>query len=80
MAFGQQTVSLNVAKTEFLLIGSHHKLNNLDSQPSVNIGHDSIKQVRHSRVLGVEIDGNLSWNKLESDIFRQLQRYTRHKH
>ena len=56
-------LSLNVAKTEFLLIGSHHKLNNLDSQPSVNIGHDSIKQVqhsRHSRVLGVEIDENLS--------------------
>ena len=24
-------LSLNVAKTEFLLIGSHHKLNNLDS-------------------------------------------------
>jgi hypothetical protein len=36
-------LSLNVAKTEFLFIGSHHKLNNLDSQPSVNIGHDSIK-------------------------------------
>ena len=36
-------LSLNVAKTEFLFIGSHHKLNNLDSKPSVNIGHDSIK-------------------------------------
>ncbi|CAB3994585.1 Hypothetical predicted protein [Paramuricea clavata] len=39
-------LSLNVAKTEFLLIGSHHKLNNLDSEPSVNIGHN----------IGVEID------------------------
>ncbi|CAB4026948.1 Hypothetical predicted protein [Paramuricea clavata] len=56
-------LSLNVAKTEFLLIGLHHKLNNLDSQPSVNISHDSIRQVQHSRVLGVEIDENLSWNK-----------------
>ena len=56
-------LSLNVAKTEFLLIGSDHKLNNLDSQPCVNIGHDSIKQVQHSKVLGVEIDENLSWNK-----------------
>ena len=56
-------LSLNVAKTEFLFIGSHHKLNNLDSQPCVNIGHDSIKQVQHSTVLGVEIDENLSWNK-----------------
>ena len=36
-------LSLNVAKTEFILIASNHKLNNLDSQPSINIGHDSIK-------------------------------------
>ena len=62
MAFGQK-LSLNIAKTKFLLIGSHHKLNNLDSQPSVNIGHHSIKQDRRSRVLGVGIDENLSLNK-----------------
>jgi hypothetical protein len=30
-------LSLNVAKTEFRLIGSHHKLNNLDSQLSVKV-------------------------------------------
>jgi hypothetical protein len=68
-------LSLNVAKTEFLLIGSHHKLNNLDSQPSVNIGHDSIKQVqhsRHSRVLGVEIDENLSWNKHIENVVKKV--------
>jgi hypothetical protein len=59
-------LSLNIVKTEFLLIGLHHNyLNNLDSQPSANMGHDSIRQVQHehSRVLGVEIDENLSWNK-----------------
>ncbi len=54
-------LSLNVAKTEFLLIGSHHKLNNLDFQPSIKIGCDCIKQVRHSRVLGVEIDEHLQY-------------------
>ena len=64
--------SLNVAKTEFLLIGSHHKLNNLDSQPSVSIGHDSIKQVRHSRVLGVEIDENLPWNKHIENVVKKV--------
>ena len=63
-------LSLNVAKTEFLLIGSHHKLNNLDSQPSVNIGHDSIKQVRH--ILGVEIDENLSWNKHIKNVVKKV--------
>jgi hypothetical protein len=66
---------LSLAKTEFRLIGSHHKLNNLDSQPSVNIGHDSIKQVqhgRHSRVLGVEIDENLSWNKHIENVVKKV--------
>jgi hypothetical protein len=65
-------LSLNDAKTEFLLIGSHHKLNNLDSQPSVNIGHDSIKQVQHSTVLGVEIDENLSWNKHIENVVKNV--------
>ena len=65
-------LSLNVAKTESLLIGTHHKLNNLDSQPSVNIGHDSIKQVQHSRVLGVEIDENLSWNKHIENVVKKV--------
>ena len=65
-------LSLNVAKTGFLLIGSHHKLNNLDSQASVNIGHDSIKQVRHCRVLGVEIDENLSWNKHIKNVVKKV--------
>ena len=65
-------LSLNVAKTEFLLIGSHHKLNNLDSQPCVNIGHDSIKQVQHSKVLGVEIDENLSWNKHIENVVKKV--------
>ena len=35
-------VCFNVAKTEFRLIGSHHKLNNLDSQPSGKIGCDRL--------------------------------------
>jgi hypothetical protein len=65
-------LSLNVAKTEFLLIGSHHKLNNLDSKPSVNIGHDSIKQVQHNTVLGVEIDENLSWKKHIENVVKKV--------
>ena len=65
-------LSLNVAKTEFLLIGSHHKLNNLDSKPSVNIGHDSIKQVQHSTVLGVEIDEYLSWKKHIENVVKKV--------
>ena len=65
-------LSINVAKTEFFLIGSHHKLNDLDSQPCVNIGQYSVKQVQHSRVLGVEIDENLSWNKHVENLVKKV--------
>ena len=65
-------LSLNVAKTEFLLIGLQHKLNNLDFQPSVKIGYDCIKQIRHNRVLGVEIDEHLSWDKHIENIIKKV--------
>ena len=64
-------LSLNVVKTKFLLIGSHHKLN-LDFQPSVKIGYDCIKQVRHSRVRGVEIDEHLFWNKHIENVVKKV--------
>ena len=47
-------------------------MNNLDSQPCFNIGHDSIKQVQHSRGLGVEIEENLSWNKLIKNVVKKV--------
>ncbi len=53
-------LSLNVAKTEFILIGSAHKLNNIVAQPDLNINHVKIKQVHKATVLGVELDDKLS--------------------
>ena len=38
-------LSLNVVKTEFILIGSAHKLNNIITQPDLKINHVKIKQV-----------------------------------
>ena len=56
-------LSLNVIKTEFILIGSVKKLSSLDAQPNLEIDHFKIKQVCNTSVLGVEIDDKLSWNK-----------------
>ena len=56
-------LSLNVTKTEFILLGSAHKLNNLVTQPDLKINHKKIKQVCNATVLGVELDDKLSWNR-----------------
>ena len=52
-------LSLNVAKTQFLLIGSDYKINNLVTQPNIKIDQTKIKQVYNSRVFGVDIDNKL---------------------
>ena len=52
-------LSLNVVKTEFMLIGSDYKINNLVTQPNFKIDQTKIKQVYNSRVLGVDIDNKL---------------------
>ena len=49
-----------MVKTEFKLIGSAHKLNNIVAQPDLNINHVKIKQVHKATVLGVELDDKLS--------------------
>ena len=56
-------LSLNVAKTEFMLIGSDYKIYNLVTQPNIKIDQTKIKQVYNSRVLGVVITNKLKWNK-----------------
>ena len=56
-------LSLNVIKTEFILIDSAKKLSSLVEQPNLELNHFKIKQVCNTSVLGVEIDDKLSWNK-----------------
>lgn len=66
-------LSLNVAKTEFLLFGSHYNIRTINAQPSIGIGHYSLKQVTHSKVLGVEVDQFLPWDKHVDSIAKKLQ-------
>ena len=56
-------LSLNIAKTEYALIGSRFRINNMDIQPRVKIDRKPIKRVKHTRVLGVQVDEHLNWEK-----------------
>ena len=40
-------LNLNIAKTEYVLIGSRQGINSLDIQPSINIDTQSVKKVKH---------------------------------
>ena len=56
-------LSLNIAKTEYILIGSRPKISSTDVQPTVKIDTPPIKRVKCTKLLGVEIDEHLKWEK-----------------
>ena len=56
-------LSLNVAKTEFLVIGSNQRLHSFsDDQINVEINAKLITKVKEAKSLGVIIDEHLSWS------------------
>ena len=57
-------LSLNIAKTEFMLIGSRQRLaTTIDHSLTVQIKGHKIDEVPHTKSLRVYIDQNLSWSK-----------------
>ena len=54
-------LTLNMTKTEFMLIGSRQKLKTLTASPVLSINGTLVNQVSTSQSLGVLIDANLTW-------------------
>ena len=66
-------LSLNVAKTEFMLIGSKPMIKNIsDSCPNVYIENIQIKQVHECKTLGVTMDQHLSWKSNTENICKKV--------
>ena len=57
-------LSLNIAKTEFMVIGSNQRVHALsNNQINIEIDGKSIKRVNEAKSLGLLIDEHLSWTK-----------------
>ena len=65
-SLGGNTLSLNVAKTQAMMIGSKQKLNGSnhpkDSSASIRINADDIRWVGNTKYIGIQIDDNLAWD------------------
>ena len=55
--FVYKTIEYNI------LIGTRHKISNIDTHQGVKINNQLIKKVKNTKALGVELDENLSWEK-----------------
>jgi hypothetical protein len=64
-------LSLNLTKTEYLVIGSQFNLNNLTSEPNIMIDNVPIKRVTKTKSLGIQIDQFLSWDNHLEEICKK---------
>ena len=66
-------LSLNIAKTEFMIIGSRQRLRNHDANNlNICVDNTQIKRVQHTKSLGVTIDENLTWKNQVDNICRKI--------
>ena len=64
-------LSLNVAKTELMIIGSRQRLNAQCEEIDISIDDRTIKRVDHTKSLGLTIDAQLSWSKDVDEICKK---------
>ncbi len=69
-------VSLNVVKTQSMVIGSNHLLNKVASTVDFEISNESIDQVNSTKYLGVQIDDKLSWKNKVDALSTKISRAT----
>ena len=65
-------LSLNIAKTEYILIASRHMINKMDVLPTVKINNQHIKRVKCTKVLGVQLDEHLKWTQHIEYIVKKI--------
>ena len=65
-------LSLNIAKTEFMLVTSRQKLRTMATYPKININGQPVTEVEVSESLGLHIDNTLSWNNQIDHITKKV--------
>ena len=71
-------LSLNVAKTEAMIIGSNKKLRKIDTpdapKPQFRIGSEDVKLVSDVKYLGVQVDEELKWTNHLTTVTKKISR------
>ena len=71
-------LSLNVVKTQGMIIGTRRKLLSIDlpssSKPDLNIGSEEITMVNNTKYLGLQVDDQLKWSTHLSSTIKKVSR------
>ena len=67
-------LTLNKEKTEYILVGSRQRLNQISKDLQININNQAVKQVLDKKVLGVIIDEQLNWNANNDTLCKTISK------
>ena len=71
-------LSLNVTKTQSLVIGGRKRLNDMEKvegvKPLFNVGEETVSIIKQAKYLGVMVDQHLNWKEHISTIKKKVSR------
>ena len=71
-------LSLNVTKTQSLVIGGSKRLNDLEKvggvKPQFNVGEETVSIIREAKYLGVMVNQHLNWKEQITTIKKKVSR------
>ena len=71
-------LSINVAKTNSLVIGSRRKIKDIQCplalRPSFTISGEEISIIEHTKYLGVQVDQYMSWENHITHVIKKISR------
>ena len=65
-------LSLNILKSEFMIIGSRQKIASLEGTIDLSVNSISSSRVEHTKCLGVHIDENLTWAEHVNNLTKKV--------
>ena len=65
-------LTLNMTKTEFMLIVSRQKSSQFMESPSLTINENALEQVTSAKSLGVYVDQNINWECHIENISKKI--------
>ena len=67
-------LTLNVLKTDFMLIGSRQRVAALEGNVTLRLNDAALQQVHSLKCLGVNVDQNLTWDSYIASIRKKVTR------
>ena len=65
-------MTLNIAKTEYMLIGSHQRIATQKEVLNLSVNGITLQQVKNAKCFGVTFDENLTWESHLTNVIRKV--------